>query len=86
MTTRAFGDAPFKQIGQISEPAIGSRTLGPGDRWLVLASDGVWDPLAAEVVAAIVRPEPTAEAAVDRLMGKALAAGDDNVSVVVVRL
>ena len=86
MTTRAFGDAPFKRIGQISEPAIGSRTLGPGDRWLVLASDGVWDPLAAEVVAAIVRPEPTAEAAAERLLGEALAAGDDNVSVVVVRL
>jgi len=86
MTTRAFGDAPFKRIGQISEPAIGSRTLGPGDRWLVLASDGVWDPLAAEVVAAIVRPEPTAEAAADRLLREALAAGDDNVSVVVVRL
>ncbi len=86
MTTRAFGDASFKEIGQISEPSIASRAIGPGDHWLVLGSDGVWDPLAADDVAAIVDSETTAKGVADRVLEEALAVGSDNVSVVVVRL
>ena len=85
VTTRSFGDAPFKRIGQISEPATMYRPIGPEARWLVLASDGVWDALAVENVAAIVRPETTAEAVADLLLEGALEDGTDNVSVVVVK-
>lgn len=85
VTTRAFGDAPFKRIGQISEPAITYRPIEQDDRWLVLASDGVWDSLTVERVAAIARAETTAEAAADRVLEGALADGSDNVSVVVVK-
>jgi len=86
MTTRAFGDVAFKQIGQLAEPAVATRPIGSRDQWLVLGSDGVWDFLAAEDVAAIVRPASTASAAADQLLEKVLAVSDDNVSVIVIHL
>lgn len=86
MNARAFGDAAFKRIGLIAEPAIASRTLRTDDRWLVLGSDGVWDPLKVEDIAAIVRPMSTAAGAADRLLHMAVSAGQDNVSTVVIRL
>jgi len=86
MTTRSFGDAAFKQIGNIAEPAIATRAMGPGDHWLILGSDGVWDFLAAEDVAAIVRPASSATVAADQLLDAVLPVSDDNVSVVIIRL
>jgi serine/threonine protein phosphatase PrpC len=86
MTTRAFGDARFKRIGQVSEPATATRTIEDEDRWLVLGSDGVWDPLELDAVAAIARDASTAQMAADGILEQALAVGSDNVSVVVVRL
>lgn len=86
MNARAFGDSSFKRIGVIAEPAVTSRDLRPEDDWLVLGSDGLWDPLTVEHIAAIVRSEATAATAADRLIKVALSAGDDNVSAVVVRL
>ena len=86
MTTRSFGDVAFKQIGQTAEPAIATRAMGPRDHWIVLGSDGVWDFLAAEAVAAIVRPASTASDAADQLLEEVLAVSSDNVSVVTIRL
>lgn len=43
--TRAFGDHSLKQSGLISVPHIVKYTLKPFDRFLVIASDGVWDEL-----------------------------------------
>jgi protein phosphatase 2C family protein 2/3 len=86
MTTRSLGEPQFKRIGQLAEPAVASRTIGADDRWLVLGSDGVWDALAADEVAELVRSQTTADAAADLVMSKALAVGDDNVSTIVVKL
>jgi serine/threonine protein phosphatase PrpC len=43
--TRAFGDHSLKASGLISVPHIQKYTLKPFDKFLVIASDGVWDEL-----------------------------------------
>lgn len=43
--TRAFGDHSLKDSGLIAVPHIVKYTLKPFDKFLVIASDGVWDEL-----------------------------------------
>lgn len=66
--SRAFGDVMLKDYGVICEPQVFHRVLTAEDRFLVLASDGVWDVLSNEEVVSIVARSrrPTAAAAVAR--------------------
>ena len=41
--TRSLGDAAAERIGVIPDPEVRPRTLSKNDRFLVLASDGVWE-------------------------------------------
>ena len=41
--TRAFGDFFYKKSGVISDPEINQHVVGPDDKFLLIASDGVWD-------------------------------------------
>ena len=43
--TRAFGDHSLKKSGLIATPYVAKITLKPFDRFLVIASDGIWDEL-----------------------------------------
>jgi len=43
--TRAFGDHALTRVGLIAVPHIVKHTLRPSDKYLVIASDGVWDEL-----------------------------------------
>ena len=43
--TRAFGDHGLKKSGVIAVPHVAKYTLKPFDKFLVIASDGVWDEL-----------------------------------------
>lgn len=43
--TRAFGDHSLKKDGVIAKPFINKLVLRPCDKFLVIASDGVWDVL-----------------------------------------
>lgn len=43
--TRAFGDFSIRNAGLISVPKIQKRILKPADKFVVIASDGVWDEL-----------------------------------------
>jgi serine/threonine protein phosphatase PrpC len=43
--TRAFGDHSLKDSGLIAVPHVLKYTLKPFDKFLVIASDGVWDEL-----------------------------------------
>ena len=43
--TRAFGDHSLKRDGVIAKPFINKHALRPFDKFLVIASDGVWDVL-----------------------------------------
>ena len=46
--TRAFGDHSLKRDGVIAKPHIRRHVLRPTDKFLVMASDGVWDVLEDE--------------------------------------
>ena len=43
--TRAFGDHALTKVGLIAEPHIRKYTIKPFDKYLVIASDGIWDEL-----------------------------------------
>ena len=43
--TRAFGDHALKNDGVTAKPYINKHVLRPFDKFLVIASDGVWDVL-----------------------------------------
>ena len=41
--TRAFGDHSLKKDGVIAKPFVNRHILRSFDKYLVIASDGVWD-------------------------------------------
>ena len=43
--TRAFGDHALTRVGLIVTPHIVKYTVKPFDKYLVIASDGIWDEL-----------------------------------------
>jgi len=43
--TRAFGDHALKKEGVTARPSIKKHILRPSDKYLVIASDGIWDVL-----------------------------------------
>ncbi|RZC51718.1 hypothetical protein C5167_020141 [Papaver somniferum] len=66
--TRAFGDFELKDYGVIAIPQISHHHLNINDKFVVLASDGVWDVLSNQQVVSIVsssRPETAAREVVD---------------------
>jgi len=50
--TRSFGDFWAREIGVVPEPDIYIHDIVPGDRYIVCASDGIWDMLSIKEVAA----------------------------------
>ncbi|KAK4420873.1 putative protein phosphatase 2C 52 [Sesamum alatum] len=60
---RAFGDFCLKEYGVISIPEFSHRVLSDQDKFVVLASDGVWDVLSNEEVVEIVSSAPTRSSA-----------------------
>ncbi|KAG8386890.1 hypothetical protein BUALT_Bualt03G0195900 [Buddleja alternifolia] len=55
---RAFGDFCLKEYGVISIPEFSHRILSDRDKFIVLASDGIWDVLSNEEVVEIVSSAP----------------------------
>ena len=84
--TRSLGDRGFRRIGILAEPQVATRLLAGEDDWIVAATDGVWDALEVEEVGRLVRDASTAGLAAEKTRDAALATGDDNVTVVAVRL
>ncbi len=54
--SRSFGDRVAHSVGVSAEPETWEFTLGLHDKFLVIASDGVWEFLSNEDVANIVYP------------------------------
>ena len=48
--SRAIGDAPYRQYGLIPDPELKWLNATSADRWLVLASDGVFETVSAEML------------------------------------
>ncbi|KAL3364023.1 hypothetical protein AABB24_012986 [Solanum stoloniferum] len=68
---RAFGDFCLKEYGVISVPEFSHRILTDRDKFIVLASDGVWDVLSNEEVVEIVSSAPTRASAARILVDSA---------------
>ncbi|XP_058218017.1 probable protein phosphatase 2C 52 [Rhododendron vialii] len=68
---RAFGDFCLKEYGVISIPEFSHRILTERDKFIVLASDGVWDVLSNEEVVEIVASAPTRSSAARTLVDSA---------------
>jgi len=54
--SRSLGDRIAQSVGVTSDPEIKEFTLNLNDRFIVIASDGVWEFLQNEDVAKIVLP------------------------------
>lgn len=54
--SRSFGDQVASRVGVNAVPELFFRRLGPGDKIIVMASDGVWEFMENQEVADIVYP------------------------------
>jgi protein phosphatase 1L len=53
--TRAFGDTQLKQYGLISQPAIKKIPLRLHHRYVIVASDGLWDYVPIKTIQKIIK-------------------------------
>ncbi|KAK4490988.1 hypothetical protein RD792_001709 [Penstemon davidsonii] len=70
--SRAFGDFVLKTHGIIAIPDISHHRLSPNDKFLVLASDGVWDVLSNDQVVEIVSSAANEEGAAREVVDAAI--------------
>ncbi|XP_024996258.1 probable protein phosphatase 2C 34 [Cynara cardunculus var. scolymus] len=72
--SRAFGDFFVKDFGLISEPDVIQRTVTTRDRFVILATDGVWDVVsnekAVEIVSSATERDEAAKRIVDYAAGQ----------------
>mmetsp|Transcript_45849 Transcript_45849/g.109437 ORF Transcript_45849/g.109437 Transcript_45849/m.109437 type:complete len:575 (+) Transcript_45849:77-1801(+) len=85
-TSRSFGDAHLKRW-IISEPSVSHRKLSPGDEFLVIATDGLFDVCTSHRACDMVTSVGDARRAARMLVDLAIHQGSfDNVGVVVIDL
>lgn len=73
--SRSFGDHCAAQVGVIADPEVLEMNLTEQDKFIVIASDGVWEFLSNDEVVAIVEPfyrQNSAEKAAEALIKEAL--------------
>ncbi|KAH7278348.1 hypothetical protein KP509_38G037200 [Ceratopteris richardii] len=76
--TRALGDYCLKKYGLISEPEITHCRLTHGDKFVVLATDGVWNVLTNEEVVKTVASTPARASASKAVIDAAMDAWKSN--------
>ena len=54
--SRSLGDYVAQSVGVIPEPEINIYDISEDDRYVIIASDGVWEFLPNEVVAKLAQP------------------------------
>ena len=69
--SRSLGDTLAKECGVTAQPHITQVTLGAQDRFLVLASGGVWKVFSPNEVVDLVSQQPDAAAAADAVLKEA---------------
>ncbi|KAI8900669.1 phosphatase 2C-like domain-containing protein [Globomyces pollinis-pini] len=89
--TRTLGDAAARKIGVLSDPDVNVIELGENDKYLLLATDGLWDGLNMEEMLKCIRVNETPDQISHRLIKaglKGLRAKqiDDNITNVVIGL
>ena len=75
--TRSFGDLVAKQVGIIALPEVTKEKIESSIRFVVMASDGIWEVLTSEDVTALVgqyaaskNPAQAVQALADHAMAK----------------
>lgn len=87
MPTRSFGDSYFRPVGVTAIPVVGERRLGPDDRFLVVACDGLFDVLGEEEIAKTLLQSAGAHEGGARLQEEVFArGGTDNLTILVIEL
>lgn len=90
LLSRSIGDDMATSVGCTAQPEVTHTSLRPGDTYLVLGSDGVWDVLTNQQVCDIACSCPTPEAACQKVLEASLLEWEerlaaDNVTVLVVK-
>lgn len=85
--TRAMGDHQFKKDGLSAKPSVSKYVLRPFDKYLVVASDGIWDFLPEEDTVALCKDELTTKQIAQNIIKASLDhMGQDNIGIIVVKL
>jgi len=85
--TRAFGDTALKNHGLISKPDIKRIPIRLHHRYVIVASDGLWDYVPLKKIQQIIKEEIEPDDIALRLIKVAITDGTyDNVTVIVIKL
>ena len=88
MLTRSIGDKEMKKYGVVSTPTVNRREIDEErDKYVVIASDGVWDVVNVDLLSQMAKEENAAQSLCEKIV-KAAIDGDtrDNVSCIVIKL
>lgn len=84
--TRAFGDHSLKKDGVIAKPFIKKHVIRTSDKFLIIASDGVWDSMEDQDAVNYCKEEFTTKDIAQAIVKGALDRGSkDNTSCLVLR-
>ena len=84
--TRALGDHAYKSFGVTATPYIVRHVLRPFDKFLIIASDGIWDTVTDEQAVALCNEDLTTREMAQSIVRLALDKGSaDNISCMVIR-
>lgn len=86
--TRAIGDHNLKRDGVTAKPTIRRILIRPSDKWLVVATDGVWDWFEEKDLLTVTSKEAaTAQSIAKEIVRTALEQGSkDNITCLVIKL
>ena len=89
--TRSIGDKCATRLGVECIPDVKHIVLDKDDRYLLLATDGLWDGVAIDQACKLIAPIPTAKAAATKLVAHGVESLgklqlDDNITALVVGL
>lgn len=87
LISRAFGDSGLKSFGVSCEPFISRTEIGGGDKFVVIASDGVWDVVEDRDILNIISGCDNSWDICQRIVKEAIDKGsNDNISCFVIGL
>ncbi len=87
MLTRALGDRNFKSHGVTSIPHIERHVIYDGDKYIVIASDGIWDVIDDEYIYKLSKTILNVEEFANQILKFAINRGSrDNMSCIALKL
>lgn len=85
--TRALGDHAIKKYGVVSTPFINKIELKESDKYIIIASDGVWDVITEEYIKELALKFVNTEEICENVIQQSLVKGSkDNISCIVIKL